>query len=112
MFLGSREQLEVVLSTKLGPSKMHTFVKEAKAGKNVVSGKEVVGNVGSLKSERKNVKTIRAKSNTKSVFLFEKKITYKHNTHYLLKKMQVAVPQEKGLPLKVVLRYTTLGKNV
>ena len=67
MFLGSREQLEVVLSSAtvpkmLWPSKMHTFVKEAKAGKNVVSGKEVVGNIGSLKSERKNVKTIRAKS--------------------------------------------------
>ena len=73
MFLGSREQLEVGLSRTTGtgqllvPSKMHTFVKEAKAGKNVVSGKEVVGNIGSLKSERKNVKTIRAKSNTSSV---------------------------------------------
>ena len=52
MFLGSREQLEVVLSSAtvpkmLWPSKMHTFVKEAggKAGKNIVSGREVVGNV-------------------------------------------------------------------
>ena len=74
MFLGSKEQLEVVLSSVAGkfgnpwnlwPSKMHTFVKEAdgKAGKNVVSGKEVVGNIGSLKSERKNVKTIQSKSN-------------------------------------------------
>ena len=74
MFLGSKEQLEVVLSSVAGkfgkpwnlwPSKMHTFVKEAKgkAGKNVLSGKEVVGNIGSLKSERKNVKTIRSKSN-------------------------------------------------
>ena len=115
MFLGSREQLEVVLSRTTEPgamlraSKMHTFVKEAKAGKNVVSGREVVGNVGSLKSERKNVKTIRAKS-IAYVYLFEK-IAYKNNT-ISLKKLQVAVPQGKGLPLKVVRRHTTLGNNV
>ena len=50
-------------------------------------------------------------SEQKVRYLFEKKITYKHNTIFL-KKLQVAVPQGKGLPLQVVLRYTTLGKNV
>ena len=99
MFLGSREQLEVVLSrttgngAMLGASKMHTFVKETKAGKNVVSGREVVGNVGSLKSERKNVKTIRAKSSA-YVYLFEK-IAYKHNTIFL-KNCRWLCPKEKA----------------
>ena len=64
MFIGSRDEFQATIENEKlfrTKTKMTTFVKEAgDPQKHLVTDKEVVGNIGTLKSERKNVRRVQA----------------------------------------------------
>ena len=64
MFIGNRDEFKATIENEKlfrAKTKMTTFVKEAgDPQKHLVTDKEVVGNIGTLKNERKNVRRVQA----------------------------------------------------